>query len=345
MSMKCADQDHPGDPIKDIAATWVLRHDRGLSPSEQDSYLQWLAEDPRHGEAVACERRTWETFDRLAGLQASLQAVPDPDLFAPPKVAHRLIFSFRSWALASVLAAAAALVVVFHRPSPPVLADSLPAAAEVALMAPIVDRVLEDGSVVRLNRGAVIAVEFNPAKRRVLLLQGEAVFEVTKDAARPFTVVSGSVTVHAIGTVFNVRIGDNAIDVIVTEGRVSVAEATVPVETAPFLDAGQRMVVPLAPTGEPAVVSTPLPEELARRLAWQPRILTFTEEPLPVILNEFNRHNPVSLRLDDPTLQGLRLSARIRSDNLPGFLRLLKSEFRIAADVQAGGEIVLRSAQ
>ena len=70
------------DPA-DVAASWVMRHDRGLSPAEQDEFLQWLAADPCHGEAMARHRRAWENFDRLAGLYASVPAVPDPDLLAP----------------------------------------------------------------------------------------------------------------------------------------------------------------------------------------------------------------------------------------------------------------------
>ena len=76
-----------------------------------------------------------------------------------------------------------------------------------------------------------------------------------------------------------------------------------------------------------------------------PRLLTFSDEPLAVILNEFNRHNPVTLRLDDPALQELRLSARFRSDNVAGFLRLLEAEFGIRAAAQGPGEILLRAAR
>ena len=43
-----------------------------------------------------------------------------------------------------------------------------------------------------------------------------------------------------------------------------------------------------------------------------------------------------------PSLQDLRLSMRFRSDNVQGFLRLLESEFRVRAQAQANGEIVLR---
>jgi transmembrane sensor len=118
-----------------------------------------------------------------------------------------------------------------------------------------------------------------------------------------------------------------------------------PLTSGVFVSAGQRAVVPLEAAGGPPKVSTPPPEEVARRLAWQPRLLTFTDEPLSEILAAFNRHNPVALRLDDPALAELRLSVRFRSDNVPGFLRLLESEFRVRAQQQSAGEIVLRAAQ
>ena len=32
----------------ELAAEWLVRRDRGLTPAEQDDFLQWLAADPRH---------------------------------------------------------------------------------------------------------------------------------------------------------------------------------------------------------------------------------------------------------------------------------------------------------
>lgn len=346
--MSVPDADLPGasgprsahEAIAAAASEWVARHDRGLSGAEQDHYLSWLAADPRHAEAIARERRTWEAFDRLAGLQTSLQAIPDPDLLAPSSpVARGWLLRFPRW----TVLAAAALAVLAYTLSPRGRPDAAPRADPMTRLVPIADQSLADGSLVRLNRGAQMEVSFSATERRVRLLKGEAVFEVAKDSHRPFLVESGGVTVHAVGTVFNVRLAERAVDVIVTEGRVAVAHATTALDAAPKLDAGQRILMSRAPTAEPAVVTTPSREELARRLAWQPRILTFTEEPLPAILNEFNLHNPVALRLDDPRLEEFRLSARIRSDNVPGFLRLLESEFKIVAEVQPSGEIALRA--
>jgi len=54
--------------IEREAACWVLRRDRGLTASEQDDFLQWLAADPRHGEALAHHRGARGHAARLAGL-------------------------------------------------------------------------------------------------------------------------------------------------------------------------------------------------------------------------------------------------------------------------------------
>ena len=341
--MKPAHSDDP-DPAR-TAAYWVMRHDRGLSPAEQDEFLHWLAADPRHGEAMARYRRTWETFDRLAGLQASPHAVPDPDLLAPP-TPTKPEPTWRRWAWRTVpLAAAAALAFgLADRPRPAAVPLAIAQLASAELT-PSEERTLNDGSMVRLNRGAHLEVAFSAGERRVHLERGEADFAVAKDPARAFVVESGGLSIRAVGTAFNVRLTENVVEVIVTEGRVAVARrgaGDTSVLTA--LSAGERAVVPRASAGAP-LVDTPSHEELERRLAWQPRVLGFTDESLATIVNEFNRHNPVVLRLADPALRELRLTARFRSDNVTGFLRLLASEFAIRAEPGAAGEIVLQAAR
>src|SRR5687767_4432125 len=71
------------DDIERESALWVMRRDRGLTSAEQDELSQWLAADPQHGGTLAEHRWGWDELDRLTGLQSSLGARPDPDLFAP----------------------------------------------------------------------------------------------------------------------------------------------------------------------------------------------------------------------------------------------------------------------
>ncbi len=216
-------------------------------------------------------------------------------------------------------------------------------------LALIEQRLLPDGSVIELNRGAIIAEAFDDRVRRVRLLQGEAHFQVIHDSERPFVVEAAGVAVRAVGTAFNVRLETTSVEVIVTEGRVRVNDvvhgesllAEEPAGQSPLLSAGQSARVELAPTLIPQVKEVP-PEELARRLAWKPHLLDFTNAPMPEIVAAFNRGNPVRLSLGDALLADMRLSATFRSDNVEGFVRLMESDFDLRVEWRGDQEIILR---
>jgi len=339
---------HPRDPaeIERAAARWVLRRDRGLTASEQDEFSQWLAADPRHGEALALHRWGWDELDRLTGLQTSLGAVPDPDLFAPRTSARAKILRWFA-----PVALAAAVAVLFYFNANPAIGPALPVAAIATptpspLAAPCERQTLDDGSVVELNRGASIEVAFTAAERRVRLVRGEANFTVAKNPARPFIVSAGGVDVRAVGTVFNVRLDRAAVEVVVSEGRVKVdPPAGTPAHTETLLSVGQSAVVSLASASPLPHVATLSTAEVEARLAWQPRLLDFTAAPLTEIVAGFNRRNPVQLVVDDPDLAAVRLSASFRSDNVEGFVRLMESDFGMKAEWRGEREIVLRRAK
>ncbi len=328
------------DPVASAAAEWVLRLDRGLTAAEQDAYSQWLAADPRHGAALAEQRWGWEELDRLAGIQDSVHAMPDPDLLRPRRRARRWrVLVGVPLACAAALAVAAVFLLRPAGPSTPARAPSY------ALAAPIEERSLDDGSVVALNRGAVLETRFSATERRVHLVRGEASFKVAKDASRPFVVEAHGVAVRAVGTAFNVRLDPKAVEVIVTEGRVEVtppAAADVPPVALPVISAGQRTVVSLEPAAPAPQVADIAGAEIERALAWQPRLLDFTDQPLGAIVAEFNRRNPVRLVVGDASLDTLRLSASFRSDNVEGFVRLMESDFGMRADWRGETEIMLR---
>ncbi len=342
------------------AAVWTLRHDRGLTAAEQDEFSAWLAADPRCRAAWAEHRWGWDELDRLAGLQTSVHAVPDPDLLANKPILSwsnglRLGsqgFLREHWRQTVMLAAMIALVatVLWPRRVPTVQLPPVQVRAPRTL-ALIEERSLADGSVIALNRSAEVTEHYTPGERRVRLERGEAHFTVSKDAARPIIVEAGGVAVRAVGTAFTVRLDAASVEVLVTEGKVSVLSAAVggvpsPREIElPLVSAGERTVVSLAPTAPPPQITAVPPAEIEARLAWQPRLLDFTGAPLAEIVAEFNRRNPVRLTLGDPGLGDLRLSATFRSDNVEGFVRLMESDFGMKAEWRGADEIVLFLAQ
>lgn len=337
--------------IEQMAADWTLRIDRGLTPQEQDDYTEWLAQDPRHREAMALYQWGWEEFDRLAGLQTTHYAQINPDLLAPdtghaPKATAK--FRFIPWFAALPIPVVLALTVILLWP------DAEPEGQEfqpsLELMARIERRALEDGSRVEINRGAQLEVAYPSDTRLVYLEKGEANFEVAKDPNRPFIVNVAGVDVRAVGTIFNVKLSDDEVDVLVTRGMVSVEP------TASTSDANELPSGSLVETGQKAIVrlwsETPQVEvinlsepEIEEATRWQPRLLDFDAAPLGEIVDAFNRCNPIQVVIGDPSLHTVSLSSSFWSDNVEGFVRLMESSFGMQTEWQGSREIVLRSAQ
>lgn len=82
---------------------------------------------------------------------------------------------------------------------------------------------LSDGSTITLGARTKLSTHYSATKRVILLQDGEALFTVSKDSMRPFSVVAAGGTVTALGTTFNVRSDLNRVTVTVTEGMVEVA--------------------------------------------------------------------------------------------------------------------------
>lgn len=319
------------------AAEWLVKRDRGLTPAEQDEFLQWLADDARHGEWLAVQRRIVGNFDCLADWRPEHSEEPNPDLLARPR-------PHRRWLVPVSLAAAALAIALVS------LQLSLPSdEAGPAVTHAYERRILEDGSTVELNRGAVVTVAFTAAERRVALVRGEALFHVAKNPARPFVVRAGGVDVRAVGTAFNVRLGTTAVEVLVTEGRVALTPPALGDEKSPGhtpavtseLVAGQLATVPLAAATPPQIVVVSA-EESERRLAWQPQLLDFSSVPLARAIAEFNRRNRIQFVLADAELAALPIAASIRSDNVEGFAQFLATAPNIEVERHGDSEIVLR---
>ncbi|MBL9186346.1 MAG: FecR domain-containing protein [Opitutaceae bacterium] len=325
----------PSDPAaRRAAAQWLARHDRGLTGAEQDEFLQWLASDPSHGAWFAKHRGGWERLDRIAAWHPQHGAEPNPDVLARPVRRTR-------WLQPVLLAAATVAIVagtaVFYRLTAPGVERTATVPAGTYER-----RVLEDGTVVELTGGAELEINFSPEERRVALRHGEALFTVAKNPARPFIVRAGGVNVRAVGTAFNVRLGPERVEVLVTEGRVQVAPPS-GAAAPPLVVAGELAVVSLAPGSAPQVAAASAADH-ARVRAWQPQLLDFPSTPLAEVIAELNRRNRVQLVLADPALGRLSVAASIRSDNLEGFVQLLATTARLRAEPQGDYRIVLRPA-
>ena len=352
----------PPDPavdlvaIRETAARWQVRRDRGLSAAESIELELWIAADARHAAAMKRAGVAWSLLDRLPDAMAQ-------DVLLEAARArtrrHRRLF-----AATSLLAAAAVVFgfIFLRRESAETSLASLVAASSPnpspALLAAGPRSVtLGDGSLVRLNAGGEVVEEFSVEERRVRLTRGEAHFTVVKNSARPFVVFAGVARVRAVGTAFNVNLNAAQVEVIVTEGSVRVttdaigAADTKALGAARLVEAGHRAVMA---AGLPAAVGAAFPAApeiivkpidaaaMAQALAWHDSVMRLGGATLAEIGGEFERRSGRRVVILDPELAQMRVGGRFRSDDLEGFANLLATAFGAEVERQADGTLLLR---
>lgn len=199
------------------AASWYLylREDPD-DESLKNRFKEWLASDPAHV-------RAWADMNVTASVMAEIP----PSLHTPHSIAPVSILRMRrkrvlagrllpSCGLALV-AACAAMLFMSSDMLVRLRADHYAPVAETR------DVRLADGSEIILAPQAAISITMNASERSIHLFQGEALFTVHHDQARPFRVTAGNAVITDIGTIFDVRIEGAATVVSVREGGVHVA--------------------------------------------------------------------------------------------------------------------------
>lgn len=324
------------DAMEQQAANWLVLRDRGFTPAERREFDTWIGADTRHRELLAELEETWGLLGRAREEAPAPSAAPVEE--ARPRKGKIV------W-LASLLATAAVVVLAFtlwRRVGEQGTAFTQVASTAVGELRTIA---LPDGSLVRLNTDTSVEVKLTRGERQLRLARGEAHFKVASDPARPFVVTAGPVAVRAVGTRFNVRLRTEAVEVLVTEGKVRVDNAgrdglatkTSSPPERPLLTANQRLVIPIAGSldlkeAPPAAAAVMAPAEVEQALAWQSRRLEFVATPLGEIVAEFNRYNLHKLVIVDPRLESMRFGGTFPTDDYATLIRLLEKQFDVIAD-------------
>jgi len=334
------------DRISLEASAWIAKRDEGFSPEDQDAFFEWLALDPEHREIYNDRLGFWENLNQLADWRPEHSVEPNPDLLACRRPSP---WKSRIYALGGIAAVLVIGVFAYHN-----WKDS--GRYEARMLAfggaqSYENHVLDDGSIVELNRGAEVSVQYTRDRRLIFLHAGEAHFMVAKDLNRPFQVRAGDTIVEATGTAFNVALKEDGVEVFVTEGKVlvDVSSLVATLNDEEFvkrpvreLVAGQRSkFTRLGDSSLPEIDSISV-KQIERRLAWKGEVLDFNSIPLSEVAEAFNRRNRTKIVIDDPDLLELEITAKLRSNNLDGFVELLGVTMNIVADREDASKIVLR---
>lgn len=329
--------------IEEQASLWISRIDRGLSEREQDELQDWLKTSDSHKECLFELAALWDDLSVLHELQG-LFPLAEEQQVAPQQP------RYMQWTLAACVAMASLLSVVWLSWQPEVVSTQgqIAAIKEARTQVGQQKRIeLPDGSVVNLNTDSQIQVDYTAKARTIRLLQGEAHFDVAHNPSRPFVVVAGDQQVVAVGTAFNVQVFDEQrIELLVTEGKVRVAEESEPVLSEPTLsEEPQRLFA----SGEKATFAagnaireeTLTDNQIQRDLAWQQGMLVFEGESLDVALAEVARYTQKRFVLADPSLKQQRVAGYFKANDIDGLLQTLAHNFNIQSEHGEQDQIIL----
>ncbi len=338
-------EDTPG--LRQDVLGWFIRRRRdGWRAQDEAAFQAWLAADARHAGAWARWASHWAALDAIPADAVARLRRDQADAPVPAGLPRRR-FLVPAFAVAAASGGAGLLAWNLWRAEQarPLYAQAFGTRRGEQAEAP-----LPDGSRLRLDTATRLEVAYYRQRREVTLLEGQAVFSVQADAARPFHVLAGPVGVTVVGTRFAVRYtpglpGSDGVRVAVEEGRVRVVrrggapgDALDGLAGAIHLAAGQQVLAD--PEGRLAPPQAVPAEGIA---AWRDSRVSFVDTPLAQALAELERYGSTGLTVRDPVVAAMRLSGTFDPRDVPTLRRVLPGALPVRLRQAGGTTEVLRA--
>lgn len=203
---------------------------------------------------------------------------------------------------------------------------------------------LADHSRVALDAQTDLKARITDDVRAVELGGGQAQFQVSKDASRPFRVKAGEHEIVALGTTFNVEYMDRQLRVSMLEGRVAVApelessSQRLSGDSVREIVAGEELRIKA--DGHASIIRDVDVESLQ---AWRYGKIVFHSEALDTAVRRMNRYSSRQLIIDDPEIASFQISGVFDAGDMHAFAEALGKTYPIQARNLSSGNIVLRA--
>ena len=345
------------EPIRMAAMEWRIRINNDLvDEGDLAAFQEWRDADPRHADAYDRAVTLWSAYGTLT------KGEMNPKLFrgrfrywlrACLPTSSFDVFAPRTRLTSAVGALAVLGLTVFTtfqiiREPTPTGEDAAPVmAAYITEIGEFREVLLADQSSVTLGPGSEIQVTMSAVDRKVELVRGAAVFDVAKDAARPFFVNAEDFSVRVVGTVFDVRNNGGVVRLSVSEGVVEAAhplvinDAPTPMISRKELVAGQT-VIATAGDGLSSVSAF----SVDTFASWRDSRLKYEDALLSELIADANRYSSLPIVLD-PSLRDIdqvKVTFSFDGNNVERMLSALPKLFPVEVDRSDHKEIIIRAA-
>jgi transmembrane sensor len=319
------------DPM-DEASLWITRLDRGLSEQEQLELKVWLDISHTHVEIFMQLVKLWDKMESLSQLSELFPHKPQP---APknktPLFAWAASFIFASlislglWLNADVfLGQGSTQVVQFN-------SDYETKIGEQSTF------FLQDKTRIKLNTNSLVRVTYTDKQRVFELLRGEMHVVVAHNEHKPLSVYAGSNIIQAVGTAFNVELGSEEVELIVTDGKVLVSDinsqTVEPLKLTNVYLSPKSFAVNKGQKAQLKASNTSIigsdSGKLASDLAWQQGNLIFRGESLFDAMQEVSRYTNYQFDFGDEETKSLQIAGLFKTSDISGLLAALESNFNV----------------
>lgn len=309
------------------AGVWLARL-QGSEVNEGDglAFDAWLSASPANRDAYQQALAVWHELDACAD-----EVLEEFNAMARRRALHMV--RTRRWLVGAGGVAAAGLALAIL---PSVLAQATVDTYETG-KGERRQVTLADGSIVDLNAETRLQVTLARSERRVVLGDGEAIFDVAHDTDRPFTVEASDRTVRVLGTQFDVRNRKGELTVTVARGKVQVSPpASGAAGRAFLLTPGQRLEV--ADSGAEAL-RTVDPQET---FSWRAGRLIYRGQPLAEVVADLNRQFTEQIEIGDAELGATPITGVVVLDDPDAVIARLSLMLPIRSVRSERGLLLLR---
>lgn len=177
--------------------------------------------------------------------------------------------------------------------------------------------ILSDSSIVTLNAFSEIAYRTTFTDKREVSLSGEAFFEVSKDAYRPFIIHANNSRTEVLGTSFLLKSKEDqpADEIYVVSGKVVFGPSKNFKKKSILLTKGLK-----ASSENPKA----LPIEDPNFASWKSMSVQFNNTPLTQVCKSLEAHFKVPVIIKSPQIRYCRFTGTFKNPSLEGILELMK---------------------
>lgn len=185
---------------------------------------------------------------------------------------------------------------------------------------------LPDGSKIYLNRNTELSYRSNFGKhKREVKLTGEAFFEISPDASKPFSVDAGNAKVKVLGTSFNVitKNAESAVEVYVKTGQVLLSDNT----------GSKEIVLDPEYVGTMDIISSGKTlNKNPNYMSWNTGLLQYTAQKLNVVFKDLERVYNMIIVSEDPDILDYpwTWSAQVDNQSQDTIIRLICASFTLS---------------